>query len=229
MKTLVFYLGLIASAGCSPIAEEFCEAQVGCGFETSVDGCLSGLRYDRNDAETNGCVDQYYAFVDCQVNVEFACTDDFAGLLTESCSAEWCEYDGCRKSGAAQWERLTEDRCNGDRLDPVGTWSLQSTPVNLPPAEPCSNVVLSHEIKVTKSGGTFKLMLTSAGVLMTGAIEASHDSAQMTARIQDGSSAVYINVTAMRSSMPNATISGGGSRNLNDCADYLNTTGQLRR
>lgn len=225
MKTVLLFLTLTASVGCGPTAQALCEAKADCGLVDDVDTCFDGLHAARTAAEDRGCEDHFYAFVDCQVELELACTDALAAELDESCSFERCEYAGCVEVGASAWKGIREWRCSGEGLDPTGTWALfMRTETNA-----CTDITY-REIVVTKSGGQFQLML-STGIPVTGTVQAADDSAYMEATFQDGNVAISLRVTAERIVAPSGTVaalSGSGNRSVNGCSDQVILQGDLR-
>jgi hypothetical protein len=121
----------IAVSGCSPAAQSLCEAQAACGIVSDVDSCLERLQDLRDNAVAVDCLDEYYAFVVCQAEMDFGCSS-FSTDLATACGRETCMFRGCEANGGIRWreslERWPQQCASTPPPAILGRWEMHLTP-----------------------------------------------------------------------------------------------------
>lgn len=238
MKTLVhhsaFVLGMLFASACSPEAEDLCKSLAACGTYTDTSACLDSLGSAEDAAKMEGCGDEFDAAVVCESHIDFTCSDNVDALYAADCSAEDCEWTGCKMVGGAAWHK--HDTCRGDKFDPTGDWYVDFS------ASPdlCGALAGAH-VRVMKSGDSYTLSPFGIAPVMsvTGTVAASVDGAVMHATFHyegpagtdnhmvDETVMFDATATAIVGGTISARFSGTGTAQVNGCSESVSVGGLL--
>lgn len=194
---LLFLAAVTFAMGCSPSAQSLCEARLACGHVSDVDACMGDLYERRNDAEERLCLDEYYALLACETEMDFSCSESYAAAVTRSCGREECIARGCQMTSGLEWRAnpdLRAAQCGSPsgpdgghhtpdaptQLDPSGRWQLLVTPVG---KNDC-DVTIDAFDQTVKVNASHELS-TDPGSIWMGSVVGAADSATLEVWIED--------------------------------------------
>jgi hypothetical protein len=234
-KLIIPALCIVLASACEPEATALCDKKAECGVIFNPDECLADLHEERDMAAMSYCESAFFAYLDCQIETELTCGQNFDRVMAESCWQSKCDYEGCLVAGAG-WNMMSPDPCE-QMFDASGKWALTIMP-DIEYGEPQCSVGGYREIVVQRSGDAFQLSAGASGfgVAVTGTIEASPAGAAMTANFTyQGSDSTVAKFTldlfagatprTRRGVVP--PITGSGTGTLSNCTANVKVMGQL--
>ncbi len=234
MKHLTICSIAFLLAACAPRVDELCESLSECGRVADTASCQQFYEDLQDEGETNGCLDEVYAVVQCQTELDYTCSDDFDSKSSEQCSIEECQFDGCFTYGSQYWHDAGAAACTGGGLDVSGVWSVRSRTAQ----GECGTSGRYLEMEVVRSGAGYDVTFHGVGVVGTATITNTPDpvmdvSYEWSGTDDTGASITHSSTLSLTATQPPGDvvqrINGTGTLVHNGCTAQVTATGQVRK